>query len=48
MFNGPAGSVKTYKLIDMMLQDKNPLVLSFANKAVDNVQGETKEEDKTE
>ena len=38
MFNGPAGSVKTYKLIDILLQEKNPLVLSRANKAVDNVQ----------
>ena len=37
IFNGQAGSGKTTKLCEMVLNTKNPLVLSFTNKAVENV-----------
>ena len=37
IFNGQAGSGKTTKLCEMILKTENPLVLSFTNKAVENV-----------
>ena len=37
VFNGQAGSGKTTKLCEMVLKTENPLVLSFTNKAVENV-----------
>lgn len=37
IFNGQAGSGKTTKLCEMVLKTENPLVLSFTNKAVENV-----------
>ena len=37
VFNGQAGSGKTTKLCDMVKEAENPLVLSFTNKAVENV-----------
>ena len=35
IFNGHAGSGKTTKLCQMVQKPKNPLVLSFTNKAVE-------------
>ena len=37
IFNGQAGSGKTTKLCEMVKNTKNPIVLSFTNKAVENV-----------
>ena len=37
IFNGQAGSGKTTKLCEKVKQAKNPLVLSFTNKAIENV-----------
>ena len=37
IFNAQAGSGKTTKLCEMVLKTENPLVLSFTNKAVENV-----------
>ena len=37
IYNGQAGPVKTHKLINMMLQTDNPLMLSFMNKAIENI-----------
>ena len=37
IFNGQAGSGKTTKLCKMVQETKNPLVLSFTNKAIENV-----------
>ena len=37
IYNGQAGSGKTTKLCKMVMKEKNPLVLSFTNKAVQNV-----------
>ena len=37
LFNGQAGSGKTTKLCQMVMEADNPLVLSFTNKAIENV-----------
>ena len=37
IFTGQAGSGKTTKLCNMVIAEENPLVLSFTNKAVENV-----------
>ena len=37
IFNGQAGSGKTTKLCEMVSETENPLVLSFTNKAIENV-----------
>ena len=37
IFTGAAGSGKTTKLCEMVLKTENPIVLSFTNKAVENV-----------
>lgn len=37
IYNGQAGSGKTAKLCEMVKKAKNPLVLAFTNKAVENV-----------
>ena len=37
IFNGQAGSGKTTKLCEMVMKSQNPLVLSFTNKAIENV-----------
>ena len=37
IFNGQAGSGKTTKLCEMVINTQNPLVLSFTNKAIENV-----------
>ena len=37
IFNGQVGSGKTTKLCEMVKNTKNPIVLSFTNKAVENV-----------
>lgn len=34
---GPVGSRKTHKLIERLLKEDNPRVLSFTNKAIQNV-----------
>jgi len=42
IYNGVAGSGKTLKLIKMVEKAKNPLVLSFTNKAIENVKNRSK------
>ena len=37
IYNGQAGSGKTTKLCEMVKETENPLVLSFTNKAIENV-----------
>ena len=37
IFIGQAGSGKTTKLCNMVKNEENPLVLSFTNKAIENV-----------
>ena len=37
IYNGQAGSGKTHKLCKMVIATENPLVLSFTNKAIENV-----------
>ena len=37
IFNGQAGSGKTTKLCEMVIEEEDPIVLSFTNKAVENV-----------
>ena len=37
IFTGQAGSGKTTKLCNMVIAVKNPLVLSFTNKAIENI-----------
>ena len=37
IFNGQAGSGKTTKLCKMVKESENPLVLSFTNKAIENI-----------
>ena len=37
IFNGQAGSGKTHRLCEMVMEEDNPLVLSFTNKSVENV-----------
>lgn len=37
IYNGQAGSGKTRKLIQMVIETENPIVCSFTNKAVENV-----------
>lgn len=38
---GPACSGKMHKLIDRLLKENNPLVLSFTNKAIQNIKERT-------
>ena len=42
IFNGQAGSGKTTKLCELVMKTENPLVLSFTNKAVQNVKDRLK------
>jgi len=42
IYNGVVGSGKTLKLIKMVEKAKNPLVLSFTNKAIENVKNRSK------
>lgn len=37
VYNGQAGSENTHKLMEMLIHEKNPLVLSYTNKAAQNV-----------
>ena len=45
IFNGQAGSGKTTKLCELVMKTENPLVLSFTNKAVQNVKDRLKKMD---
>ena len=42
IYNGQAGSGKTTKLCEMMTEEDDPIVLSFTNKAVENVKNRLK------